>query len=162
MTDHQLAEWTRTISDRLRASRSEVANVARSIPSAMWNRPSPLSGWTYKDLLAHLAEPEAQLAVLRAAVHDHPVDKDALGDLDTRNERRRQRYRDHTVDQLITAVQATGRELEDLLAQLTDSDEQRQLEDWPMKLGDRLGNMTHHDLGHLPQLRTALPAGAGD
>ena len=113
-------------------------------------------------MLAHLAEPEAQLAVLRAAVHKHPVYKDALEDLDARNERRRLKYQNYTIEQLLAAVEETGAELYDLLTQLTDADEHRELDDWPMTLGDRLNSMTHHDLGHLPQLKTALASGEGD
>lgn len=150
------APWVEPIAAKLQASRAEVVEVANAIPAEAWGRSSPLKGWTYKDLLAHLAYPGAQLAVLRAAADDQPVDASAFGDLDARNERRRKKREGQTIEQLAAEVESTGEELQQLLTRLTEADATRRLDDVPVVLGDRLRFMTNHDQGHLPQLRTAL------
>ncbi len=151
-----LATWVEPIAAKLRKSRAEIVEVARAIPAEAWGRSSPLQGWTYRDLLAHLTDPEAQLAVLRAAADDQAVDASAFGDLDARNERRRKKREGHTIEQLVAEVEAAGEELQHLLSRLTEADANRHLEDVPLALGDRLRVMTNHDRGHLPQLRKAL------
>ncbi len=145
------------VAAKLKESRREIVELALSIPAEAWAAPSPNEGWTYKDLLAHLAMPEAQLAVLRAVTGNMPADATAFRDLDARNERRRRNYEGHSVRELISEVEAAGEELPDLLSLLDEADEDRVLDDWPLKLGDRLRNMTNHDRQHLPHLRTAAP-----
>ena len=156
MTTQTFAPWVEPIAAKLRDSRAEIVAVARAVPSEAWGRSSPLEGWTYKDLLAHLADPGAQLAVLRAAADNQPVDASAFGDLDARNERRRKEREGHSIEQLVTEVEAAGEELQYLLTRLTEADANRRVDDVPLALGDRLRFLTNHDRGHLPQLREAL------
>ena len=156
MTTGTFAPWIEPIAAKLRESRAKIVEVAGAVPADAWGRSSPLEDWTYKDLLAHLAYPGAQLAVLRAAADDQPVDASALGDLDARNERRRKKREGKTIEQLVAEVEATGEELQHLLSRLTEADANRRLDDVPVVLGDRLRLMTNHDQAHLPQLRKAL------
>ena len=60
-TSRALTSWVEPIAARESESAALFVEVARSIPADLWARPSPLEGWTYKDLLAHLARSNHRL-----------------------------------------------------------------------------------------------------
>jgi len=55
LTTRTFAAWVEPVARELREGRGEIARTARKFLPEMWTMPSPLEGWTYKDLLAHLA-----------------------------------------------------------------------------------------------------------
>ena len=68
MTTRTFAPWVEPIAAQLRESRRGIVEVARTIPEGAWSRPSHDPGWSYRDLLTHLAVGDwVCQAVLRAA-----------------------------------------------------------------------------------------------
>ena len=156
MTERTFAPWVEPIAAKLRESRAQVAALARSIPAEAWSQPSPLPGWTYKDLLAHLAPTEDFRTVLRAVVANEPVDASIFANVDARNAQQVEERRGHSVDELIAELEAGSEKTQELLSRLTEADESRRQADIPISLGEGLGIFSDHDQEHLPQLRAAL------
>ncbi len=157
MTTRTFAPWVQPVANELRQGRWEIARVARQVPPELWTMPSPLEGWTYKDLLAHLAVGDwVCQSILRAVVANERADLAILAQLNGRNEQYRREREGRSVDELIAEVQSEGEETQELLAGLSEEDEQRKQEDAPMSLGEYLRMFPSHDRGHLAQLKTAL------
>ena len=153
------APWVEPVARQLRESRGEIARVARSFPAAVWSGPSPLEGWTYKDLLAHLATGDwVCQTVLRAVVGNERLDLAAisLDAVNAGNARLLEERKGRPVEELIAEVETEGEETQRLLAQLAEGHEQRTQQDAPMSLGDYLRMFPQHDQGHLAELRPAL------
>ena len=156
--------WVEPIAEQLQESRTQIVEVARSIPVEAWTRPSPNQGWSYKDLLAHLAVGDwvCQI-VLRAIITNEPLNIGEVASLDwisQGNAERLNERKGRTVDELVAEVEAEGDETQELLARLGETDESRTQEDAPMSLGDYLRGFPGHDRTHLAELRTALEGGA--
>ena len=157
MTTRTFAPWVEPIAAQLRESRRAVAEVARAVPEGAWSRPSPDPGWSYRDLLAHLAFGDwVCQTVLRAAVGGEPFDMTITTQLDERNAQMIKERTGRSPQELIAEVAAEGEETEELLAQLTEADEERRQEDAPMSLGEYLRFFPTHDRDHVAQLHTAL------
>ena len=157
MTTRTFAPWIEPIAAQLRGSRRKIVEVARAVPEVAWGHPSPDPGWSYRDLLTHLAVGDwVCQAVLRAAVGGEPFDMTITTQLDERNARMIEERRGRSLQELIAEVAAEGEETQELLAQLSEADEERRQEDAPMSLGEYLRFFPTHDRDHLAQLRTAL------
>ncbi len=162
MTDRTFAPWVEAIAAQNRESRAQVVALVRSIPPGAWGRPSPLEGWTCKDLLAHLASSDASdiHLVLRAVIARERVDASLLSDPDSRNARNVEERRGRSVEELIAELEADGEELQALLSRLTEDDENLRQSDIPMSLGEGLSNDPgEHDRTHVAQLRGAVETG---
>ena len=159
MTTRTFAPWVEQPAAALRESRSEIVRTARKLLPEHWSMPSPLDGWTYKDLLAHLATGDWVIqTVLEAVTASRPIDL-ALVNLDFVNAGNAQRLAertDRTPEELIAEVAAQGETTQELLAQLSDVHEGLTQEGAPMSLGDALRAFPGHDRDHLAQLSTAL------
>ena len=161
MTTRTYAPWVEPIAARFQESRAQVIDFARSAPRQIWDRPSPLDGWTYKDILAHLAGGNDQMVqkVLRAVVAREPVDPSVLAlDTDAENARGVAERRGRSVDDLAANLEADGEETRDLLSRLGEDDKELRQANIPMSLGEflHLVHAENHDLVHLEQLCTAL------
>ncbi len=157
MTSRTFASWVEPIATQLRESRREIAEVARTIPEGAWSRPSPDPGWSYRDLLAHLAAGDwVCQTVLRAAVGGERFDMTITTQLDDQNARVIEERKGRSVQELIAEVAAEGEGTQELLGQLNEADEERRQEDAPMSLVEFLRFYPTHDRDHLAQLRTAL------
>ena len=159
MADRSFAAWVKPIAAQLRESRAQIVDVARTIPTEAWGRPSPNEGWTNGDLLVHLAVGDwVCQTVLTAVTTNTPLDVGEVGRPDwiregnaTRLEERQER----TVEELIAEVEVEGEETQELLSLLTDGHESLRPEGAPMSLGDYLHGFPGHDRDHLAQLRRA-------
>ncbi len=150
------APWVAPFAAKLRQSRGEIVDVAREIPAETWEMPSPNEGWTYRQLLGHLAVGDwVCQSILRAAVAGEPADLAILSELDERNERYRQERESRSIEELILEVEAEGEDTQELLARLKEADEERRQAAAPMSLGEYLGVFPSHDQEHLAHLRTA-------
>jgi len=147
------------VAAQLRDGRRQILEVARAIPVEAGTRPSPNSGWTYRDLLVHLAVGDwVCQTLLSAVVANERLDVAAtFASVDAGNERLRQERASRSIEELIAEVEAEGEETQELLARLADADESRGQEDAPMSLGEYLRQFPGHDRAHLDELRTALP-----
>ena len=159
MTERTFAAWLAPTAARLRESREELLELVRRLSPADWGRPTPNEGWTYKDILAHLASSDASdlHIVLRAVIARERVDPTLLSDPDARNARNVEERRGRSVEELIAELEADGEETQQLLSQLRPGDENLRQDDIPMSLGEGLGNDPGgHDREHLAHLRVAL------
>lgn len=158
MTARTFAPWVEPVAAELRESRREIVRTARQLLPEQWSHLSPLQGWTYKDLLAHLATGDwVCQTILTAVTTRTPLDPRAT-DLDFVNEgnmRLLEERRTASVDELIAEVEAESAETQDLLAHLADVHEPLK-GNAPMTLGDYLRGFPGHDREHVGQLKTAL------
>jgi uncharacterized protein (TIGR03083 family) len=160
MTNRAFTPWVEPIAAQIAAAREEFVAVARSVPAEAWGQASPAEGWTYKDVLAHLAgDTDKQLlSILRAVVSRQPINASLLGSSpDERNTHDIVERRERQIDTLIAEVEADTEEHLDLLSRLTEDDQALRQDDIPMSLGEGLSNDPGgHARGHIAQLRTAL------
>ena len=159
-SDRTFASWVEPIAVQHRESRAQVIHEARQMLPEQWHMPSPLRGWSYQDLLAHMASSDASgllHLVLRAVIDKKPVDPSLLSEVDARNARNVKERRGRTVEELIAELEAEGEETQALLSQLTEEDKDLRQDDFPMSLGEGLANdPSGHDREHLAHFRKAL------
>ena len=159
MTDRTFAPWVGPIAKPLREGRAQVIRAAHQMLPELWRTPSPLPGWSYQDVLAHLASSDTSglHLVLRAVIAREPVDASLLSEVDARNARNVEERRGRTVAELIAELEEAGEETQELLSRLTEDDQELRQEDIPMSLGEGLGgDPGGHDREHLAQFRKAL------
>jgi len=154
------AGWVEPIAARFRSTRREVAELAREIPEEAWGLGSPVEGWTYRDVLAHLAEGDAYIRLVIKAVLDG-ADTDLRPqneDRESRNSAILQRGATRTTDELISSALQDSEETQLLLSQLNDDETvlviTSRTRPAPIALGACLVDY-HHDEEHLAQLREA-------
>ncbi len=161
MTGHTFTPWVEPIAAQLRETRAQVVAFARAMPVDAWDKPSPAEGWTYKDMLAHLAVGDwVCQTVLGAVVAKEALDTSLVADIAGGNERLRQERAGRSIEELIAEVEAEGEETQSLLARLTEDDERGTQEGTPMSLGEYLRGFPTHDERHLAELRTAVDSGS--
>jgi len=163
MSTRIFAPWVVPIAAQHREGRRELVELARSLPVGAWSRPSPFPGWTFKDLLAHVAGDTGKTALrlLRSVAVDQRADQtlfDQIGkDVDARNERDVVERREQSVDELIAEIEADGEEWDELLARFGEEHKDLRQEGIPWSLSEALSsNPGEHQREHLAQLRTAL------
>jgi uncharacterized protein (TIGR03083 family) len=152
------------IAGQFREARAELVATARAVPDEAWSRPSPNEGWSYKELLAHVAADTDKnfLRVLRDVLDRKPVDLAVFTTgVDERNARNIEERRDRTIEELIVEIEADGEETQELFSRFAEADEHWQPEGLPVTVADGLRGMAgEHEREHLGQLRTALEATA--
>lgn len=155
------APWAEPIAARFYSTRQEVAEVARDIPEGMWQLPSPVAGWTYRDVLAHLAEGDAAIRLVIEAVLDG-ADTDMRpqnAQRENRNAAILQRGAIRTIDELISGALQDSEKTRLLLSGLNDDHETvlvitSRSRPEPITLGACLASY-HHGEEHLAQLGAA-------
>lgn len=158
MTGLKFASCVEPIAERMRRTREEIVELARSMPDDAWLRQSPNPDWTYHDLLAHLADDTGKNlhAALRAIGTGGDIDGALWDDIDARNARGVTERRSHSIEQLTAEIERDGESLQSLLAQLRSDDEHRTQNELHGTFGEFLRDgLAGHDAGHLEQLRTA-------
>jgi uncharacterized protein (TIGR03083 family) len=165
MTARTFAPWVGPIAQELQSNGRETVRIARQLLPEHWFLPSPLPGWTYKDLLAHLATGDWVFQwMLRGALGEETFDLMARGGFDYVNEGNASRVgerRDTPVDDLIAELEAERAETQDLLARLPENIDLAevvgQMQDGtPVTIEMWVKGFPRHDVGHGAQLRTAL------
>lgn len=136
--------------------------MARQIPHDAWQRASPVEGWTFRDVLAHLAEGYLFCdMVIRAVLDDS--DHDLRPQSASREDRiaiSLARGAALTTEELIAKVIREGEETLALLSRVVEADENTPVissrtKPDAMGLGAFLSGY-HHDEEHLEHLRLAL------
>ena len=163
MATRTFVSWVAPIAAQLRDNRTRVVEFARSLPADVWSKPSPLEGWSYKDLLAHIGKGNDQILqkLLGTVAAGDRVDVSIFSvDTNEANAREVAARRDRSVDEVIAELEEAGDEIQELLSQLSDRDEHLRQEEPPFILKGFLQAVQKesHDLEHLAQLRTALEA----
>ncbi len=159
MNTLNFASWVEPIAERMGRTRREIVEFARSLPDDAWSRPSPNDGWTYHDLLAHLADDTDKNlhAALRAIADSRDIDAALFDDIDARNARGVSDRRSLAIEQLVGEIEREGSEIQALLAALRDEDEARTQPQIQGTFGTFLRDgLAGHDARHLEELRTAM------
>ena len=160
MTSRTFALWVEPIAAKNAAAAQEIVETAGSIPAEAWDQPSPLAGWSYKDVLAHVASNDDLRYLLTCVIAREWADpaRFVIGGAAELNAREVAERRDRTVQDLISEFEAQESETQDLLAQLSDADSDYKQEDIPWSLGLALSaaEAGFHYKQHLEQLRAAL------
>ncbi len=160
-SDKTIAPWVEPIAKTLRESRAQVIRATREMFPEQWRMPSPLPGWSYQDILAHMGKGNDQLLqkILRSVVARERLDASIFDiDTDAENARGVEERRGRSAEELIAELEEAGEEIQELLSGLTEADEELGQDDLPMSLGEflRLVQAEDHDREHLAQLRPAL------
>jgi len=160
MTDLRFASWVEPVASQMRDSRRQVIDFARYAPSEIWDRPSASEGWTYKDLLAHLAGGNDQMLqdILHTVVARQPLDPKVLEpDTDGENSRRVAERRSWSIEQLIETLERDGADMQDLLSRLQEADKVIHPggASWSLEGLFHVVHEENHDIEHLTQLRMA-------
>jgi len=155
MTEQKRAEWVKPITQRLAQSRQEIAQLVSEVPADAWTKPSPYSGWSFKDQLSHLSESHRNVHdVMRAVIAGRAPDFSRFLRIDEINEENRQKHSGTQVDELRAAFIRESEETENIVSGLTGEHAEFRL--GPMTLSQALQGFTLHDAEHLSQLRKAL------
>ena len=167
MSSTEFAAWVQIIAAELREGRRQIVEVARAVPVDRWDRASSVDGWTYKDILSHLAAGDIFCqAVVSAVIGGGPVDLREFGS--AREERTanilRQR-RQRPISELLDEVKSEGLRTEALISRLTDEDEAVSVTisnstGAATTLGAYLRAFPDHDKEHIAQLRTIAEVAA--
>lgn len=160
MTSRRFASWVEPVAAKNAAAAQQLVETVGSIPTGVWDQASPLDGWSYKDILAHLASNDDLRYLLKCVLAREWADPARFvpGGADELNAREVAERRDRTVQELTAEFEAQETETQDLLAQLTDADSDYKQEDIPWSLGLALtaAEAGFHYKQHLEHLRTAL------
>ncbi len=161
MTNRAFTSWVEPVATRMRASGARVLEYARAVPADAWATPSPLEGWSCKDVLAHIGKANDQMfqAILREVIAGRNLDRSIFAvDTDGDNERLVEERRDRPVAEIIAEVEEADEEVQELLSQLTDEAEDYRQDDPPFIFSGfmRLVHDEDHDGEHLAQIRAAL------
>jgi hypothetical protein len=148
----------------MRESRIEVRRTAEKFLPDLWTMPSPLEGWTYKDLLAHLASGEWVFQTMLRnvlGIEKSLPEQATMTYVDDGNATRLAERKDASIDELIAEITETGETTQDLLSKLTD-DSGASTVVWrrpngdPVTLEQWISGFPQHDVTHGDQLKTAL------
>ncbi len=166
MAERTYASWVEPIARRDREGRAALLGYVRSAPADSWEQPSPVDGWSCRDVLAHIAGDTGKWFshMLHAALDGQQPGPTRVGpdvDFDAINRRDVEERRDLSLAELIAEIEADGEEHEELLSRLTDDHKEFRLAEYMLSLGELLGgnaagNHGGHDREHLAQLREAL------
>ncbi len=164
MTTRTYAAWVAPIAKELREGRHEIARTTQRFLPEMWSMPSPLEGWTYKDLLAHLATGDWVFQwMLRGVLGTEKFDlvERGSGYVNEGNARLLEERRGRTVEELIAEVASEGEETQGLLAQLGEDIDLGQVvgrmqNGTPVTVEQWVKGFPRHDPDHGAQLARAL------
>ena len=166
MNQTRFAPWVEPIARRDREGREELIRFARSLSGESWLLPSPLEGWTCRDVLAHLAGDTGKWFenILQSVLLDQPLDAARFGpqaDPDVLNAPDIDARRNNTIQELIAEIESYGRTHEEMLSSLTDDHEHHLLAHYSYNLGEFLrsrdaGNRGGHDRQHMADIQAAL------
>jgi hypothetical protein len=160
MTTRTFAPWVEPIAESFREHRAALVELVRSIPHDRWSGASPNAGWTYRDLLGHVATRDARdmRVVLNAVISKTRLDPAELSTEEDRpiNDRLLAELEGLSVEQIASHIERDTDGLLDLMAKLAEDDGGLRQRDFPMSLSEALARMPDHERMHMEQLRTAL------
>lgn len=148
----------------MRESRIEVRRTAEKFLPELWTMPSPLEGWTYKDLLAHLASGEWVFQTMLRDVLGIEKGLPKQATMEYVNDGNAQRLAERSetsVEALITEIETAGETTQELLSGLSDANDPTAVV-WhrpngdPVTLEQWITGFPQHDVSHGAQLKTAL------
>jgi hypothetical protein len=166
MTQLTFADWVEPIASQFARTRREFTDHARRVPADAWGTASPVEGWRFHDVLAHMAEADTFVrAVIQAVLDGSGADlRPVSAEREPRIARALERGRMLPVDRLIERAAREGDFTQEMLSRLAADDRTAQVitsrtDPTPRTLEDFLENY-HHDVEHLQHLLPAVAAGS--
>ena len=163
MSEGKFAPWVEPIADHFRLTRREVIELAREVPAGQWEVASPVTGWRFRDVLAHMAEADTFLRmVIQAVLDGSSTDmRPRSAERETRISKALERGEKLALDDLIRRCAREGDFTQELLSRLTAEDETSRVitsrtNPAPMTLREFLESY-HHDEEHFQHLLPAVP-----
>jgi uncharacterized protein (TIGR03083 family) len=158
--ERTFAAWVEPYAARWRDVRAELLSFARSAPADAWSRPSPLEGWSCKDLLAHIGANTGRNThrLTEDVIARKPIDLAALtAEVDRINASDVEARRDRPVDAIIAELEDEGAAWQDMLTRFRDEDKDYVPEGAPFSVSAYFEQAAGtHDREHLEQLRSAI------
>jgi len=164
MMERTFLPWVEGPAKQMRESRVDVRRTAEKFLPELWTMPSPLEGWTYKDLLAHLASGEWVFQTMLRDVLgiEKGLPKQATMEyVNDGNARLLAERKDTGIDELIAEAEREGEKTQGLLSGLSDANDPSVVV-WhrpngdPVTLQQWVTGFPQHDVSHGAQLKTAL------
>jgi hypothetical protein len=160
VTTRSYASWVEPVARQKREARRQIIEFATAAPASFWSANSVLTGWTNKDLLAHIGGGNDQMLqkILRRVTAGEPVAAAVLEmDTDAENAAGVDERRDWSLERVIGELREDGEELDRLFAGLKETDAEVHPADAGWALAGLFGVILdeNHDLEHLDQLRAA-------
>lgn len=164
MTTRTFAAWVEPAAAALRQSRAEIARTANQLLPEHWSLPSPLEGWSYQDLLAHLATGDWVFqAMLRQTLGIEKAlpAQATLEYVNDGNAKKLAERKGASVAELIAEAERQAETTQQLLSGLTDAHDPsavvwRRPNGDPVTLQQWVTGFPQHDPAHLAQLKTVL------
>jgi uncharacterized damage-inducible protein DinB len=157
MGEPKFAAWVQPIAAQYRDSNAETVRIAGQITADGLTKPTADSGWTVRDELVHIAASLSDFAgTFGAIVRRERVDMSRFADIDARNADNLASRSRCTTDDVAHDVERDGPAVQKLLTRLTDADQSRTPDGFPITLGQMLQGYAMHDQYHLGQIKTAL------
>jgi uncharacterized damage-inducible protein DinB len=134
--------------------------MARTVTEEQLSRPTGDEGWSVRKEFTHIAASDPDFVkTLRAILDGSTPDLSVFADIDARNARNLEAWKDRSMEEIADELERNGQVLQDLLARLTDDDEARQPEGMPFPLSGLINGYGQHGPYHLGQIRRAVGQG---
>ena len=154
------AAWVEPLASSYRENRADVLELARTLTDDQLSLPTDDAGWSVREEATHIAASDPDfIKMLGALLDGEPLDMSVFADIDDRNARNLAAWKERSIDEVSGALEDNGRVLQELLARLTDEDENRQPEGMPFPLSGLINGYGQHGPYHLGQIRAAIGEG---
>jgi hypothetical protein len=148
--------WVRPFAERDHESRTEAAQLARSLDASALARATGDTGWTVRDEITHMATADADfIPLLRAIISGEQPDTSVFADTDARNARNLEENRGRPAGDIARELEENGRTIAELFATLSDADETRQPAGFPFPLIGLIDGYSQHHQYHVGQIKSA-------
>jgi len=157
MASRKFAAWVEPLAASYRESRADLVQLARTLTDEQLSRPTGDEGWSVRKEVTHIAASDPDfLKTLNAILDGGTPDLDIFTDIDARNARNLERWKNRSMEEMTGELESNGQALQDLLARLTADDKARQPEGLPFPLGFLINGYGQHGPYHLGQIRQAI------
>lgn len=160
LAENKFVSWVEPLAASYRANRADVVQVARAVSGEQLSLPTGDEGWSVRQEIVHVAASDPDFVRTLGEILDgKALDLTIFTDIDARNARNLESWKDRSIKEVADELENNGRTLQVLLSRLTDEDESRQPEGMPFPLGGLINGYGQHGPYHLGQIRAAIGEG---
>jgi hypothetical protein len=143
----------------LEGQREETLKIVSGLDEPALDRVENASGWTVRQLIAHLVSAELAMAFTIRRALDGDILHVTAGDRDAFNEAQAENSGDWDVQRCVTELKESLQSLHEVFAVMTEEDLDRAVRwpEWPARtIRTSIPYMLEHEDAHLDQVRRAL------
>src|SRR5262245_60369394 len=127
MSERTFAAWVEPLAASYRENRAAVVELARGLSDEQLARATGDEGWSVRTEFTHIAASDPDFVKTLTLILDGgKADLSIFNDIDARNARNLDAWKDRSMPNIAAALENNGRTLQLLLSRLTDEDESRQ------------------------------------